>query len=83
MSTSLEDVKEMVIRLHTKMTTESVPEDTNLDNPDDPGTPLLSGMRMTHLKMNTQIKILTHGLANYLGVNLATVLIIAHPHLLH
>ena len=38
-STSLEDVKEMVIRLHTKMTTESVPADTNLDNPDDPGTP--------------------------------------------
>ena len=37
-STSLEDVKEMVVRLHTKMTTESVPEDTNLDNPDDPGT---------------------------------------------
>ena len=38
-STSLEDVKEMVIRLHTKMTPESVPADTNLDNPDDPGTP--------------------------------------------
>ena len=38
MSTSLKDVKEMVVRLHTKMTTESVPEDTNLDNPDDPGT---------------------------------------------
>ena len=39
MSTSLQEVKEMVIRLHTEMTPESVPADTNLDNPDDPGTP--------------------------------------------
>ena len=39
-STSLEDVKQMVVSLHRKMTTECIPEDgmTNQDNPNDPGT---------------------------------------------
>ena len=72
----------MVIRLHTKMTPESVPADTNLDNPDDPGTPLLSAMRMTCLKEKTQKQISTLGLTNSIGVYLAVVTT-AHLHWNH
>ena len=36
MSTTLHEVKEMVIKLHTQMSSESLPADNNQDNPDDP-----------------------------------------------
>ena len=39
MSTTLQEVKEMVIKLHTEMSPGSSPADNNLDNPDDLGTP--------------------------------------------
>ena len=36
MSTTLHEVKDMVIKLHTQMSSENLPADNNQDNPDDP-----------------------------------------------